>query len=291
MSASCRPTREVGRMRRILLGFVTAAAICIPSVVDAQAPAAVDTVQSPHSLTGSLTLVSDYRFRGLSQTYKGPAVQGGFDYSHSSGLYLGNWNSNVAGQIYTGGSGIEMDVYGGYKRSFGNFGFDVGYLYYLYPKAEFQSAGDGNKSFDNQETYLGGSWKWISLKYSLAVSEYFGLGSTQVNGGYWANKNDGSLLPDRGGSKSSSYLDLTANVPAGENLTIGGHVGRVKVKNYGVLDYTDWKLGATYNLTGWLLAASYVDTNASRDWYYTGGSKGTKDSGTGGVVVSIGRTF
>jgi uncharacterized protein (TIGR02001 family) len=278
-------------MRRSLLSLVVAGAACVSSVVSAQRPAPADSAKSPHTLTGSVTLVSDYRFRGISQTYKGPAVQGGFDYAHSSGFYLGNWDSSVASQVYTGGSGIEIDVYGGYKRSFGGFGFDIGYLYYHCPNAEFQSAGHGSQGFDNQDVYLGGSWKWISLKYSLAVSDYVGLGSTQVNGGYWSDKNDGSLLPDRGGSKNSYYLDLTANVPVGEKLTIGAHVGTLKVKHYGELDYTDWKLGVTYNLKGWLIGAAYVETDASRDWYYTGGSQGNKDTGTATVVVSVGKTF
>ena len=225
-------------MRRTLLGLAVAGAICIPSIANAQTPAPDDAVRSSHTLTGNVTLVSDYRFRGISQTYEGPAIQGGFDYSHASGFYLGNWNSNVASQVYTGGSGIEMDVYGGYKRSFGDFGFDIGYLYYYYPRAEFESTDVGSQRFDTQEIYLGGSWKWISLKVFLAVSDYFGLGSTQVNGGYWASKSDGSLLPDRGGSRNSSYLDLTANIPVGDKLTIGAHVGSLKAKNYGELDYT-----------------------------------------------------
>jgi uncharacterized protein (TIGR02001 family) len=274
-----------------LLGFAVVGATCIPSVANAQTPAPADSTPSPHTLTGNVTLVSDYRFRGISQTYEGPAVQGGFDYSHSSGFYLGNWNANVASQVYTGGSGIEMDVYGGYRRSFGGFGFDLGYLYYHYPNAEFQSAESGSQGFDSQDIYLGGSWKWISLKYSLAVSDYFGLGPTQVNGGYWSDKNDGSLLPDRGGSKNSHYLDLTASLPVNEKLTIGAHVGTLNVTNYAELDYTDWKLGVTYNLKGWLLGAAYVDTDASCDWYYTGGSKGNKDTGTATVVVSVGKTF
>ena len=80
-------------------------------------------------------------------------------------------------------------------------------------------------------------------------------------------------------------------MPAGEKFTIGIHVGRLNVKNYGALDYTDWKLSVTYSLKRWLLAASYVATDASRDWYYTGGSKGNKDTGTASAVVSIGRTF
>ena len=271
--------------------LAVAGASCIPSIANAQTPAPDDAVRSSHTLTGNVTLVSDYRFRGISQTYEGPAIQGGFDYSHASGFYLGNWNSNVASQVYTGGSGIEMDVYGGYKRSFGDFGFDIGYLYYYYPQAEFESAEGGSQRFDTQEIYLGGSWKWISVKVFLAVSDYFGLGSTQVNGGYWASKSDGSLLPDRGGSKNSSYLDLTASIPVGDKLTIGAHVGSLKAKNYGELDYTDWKLGLTYNVKGWLLGAAYVDTDASRDWYYTGGSTGNRETGTATVVASVGRTF
>jgi uncharacterized protein (TIGR02001 family) len=288
---SVHQSRGADRLRTTFVSLAVAGAICIPSVVSAQTPAPADAARSPHTLTGSVTVVSDYRFRGISQTYEGPAVQGGFDYSHSSGFYLGNWNSSVASQVFTGGSGIEMDVYGGYKRSFGDLGFDVGCLFYHYPKAEFQGAGLRGKGFDTQELYLGGSWKWIALKYSLAVSDYFGLGSTQVNGGYWAGKNNGSLLPDRGGSKGSYYLDVTANIPVGEKLTIGAHVGTLQVENYGELDYSDWKLGVTYNLKGWLLGAAYADTNASRDWYYTGGSKGTKDIGTATIVVSVGKTF
>jgi uncharacterized protein (TIGR02001 family) len=278
-------------MRTSFVGLALAGAACVSSVVSAQTPAPADSAKSPHTLTGSVTLVSDYRFRGISQTYEGPAVQGGFDYAHASGFYLGNWNSNVASQVYTGGSGIEMDVYGGYKRAFGDVGLDVGYLYYHYPNAEFESAGHGSQGFDSQDLYFGGSWKWVSLKYSLAVGDYFGLGSTQVSGGYWSNKHDGSLLPDRGGSKDSYYLDLTANVPVGKTLTIGAHVGTLKVKHYGELDYTDWKLGVTYSRKSWLFGAAYVDTDASRDWYYTGGSKGNRDTGTATVVVSVGKTF
>jgi uncharacterized protein (TIGR02001 family) len=278
-------------MGKTLLWLAAAGFACMPSVVSAQTPAAPDSARSPHTLTGSVTLVSDYRFRGIAQTYLGPAIQGGFDYSHATGFYVGNWDSNVASQVYTGGVGIEMDVYGGYKRSFGRLALDVGYIYYHYPSAQFQSEGNEAQSFDTHEVYFGGSWKWLSLKYSIAASDYFGLGSSQVNGGYWAHQEDGSLLPDRGGSAGTYYLDLAANVPVWEKLTVGVHVGTLKVGNYGELDYTDWKLGATYNLKGWLLGAAYVDTNASHDWYYSTGSNGNQHTGGATGVISIGHAF
>ena len=65
-------------------------------------------------LTGNMSLVGDYRFRGFTQTNYGPAIQGGLDWEHRSGLYLGNWNSSVAQNLYNGAS-LEMDFYGGFK--------------------------------------------------------------------------------------------------------------------------------------------------------------------------------
>ena len=77
-------------MRKTLLATAVAAAAAMPGLASAQA-------SSPHSITGNLSIVSDYRFRGISQTFVQPAIQGGIDYSHKSGFYLGNWNSNVSG--------------------------------------------------------------------------------------------------------------------------------------------------------------------------------------------------
>ena len=71
---------------------------------------------SPHTLTGNLGLFSSYRFRGIDQTFNKPALQGGIDYSHSSGIYVGNWNSNVnSGAGFPEGN-LEMDFYGGWKN-------------------------------------------------------------------------------------------------------------------------------------------------------------------------------
>ncbi|HEV7477697.1 MAG TPA: TorF family putative porin, partial [Burkholderiales bacterium] len=145
-------------MRKSILTLSVAAALATPGLAAAQA-AAPAAAPAPSPVTGNMTIASDYRFRGISQTYLGPAIQGGIDYAHPSGFYIGNWNSNVASQVYSGGSGIEMDFYGGYKKAFGDIGLDVGFIYYYYHNAEFLS-----KKFNNQEIYIGGSWKWLSAK-------------------------------------------------------------------------------------------------------------------------------
>ncbi|HYY60861.1 MAG TPA: TorF family putative porin, partial [Burkholderiales bacterium] len=104
-------------MRKFVVPLALAASASASGIASAQQAA-----PAPSPLTGNMTLVSEYRFRGIDQTFGKPAIQGGFDYAHSSGVYLGNWNSNVSsGAGYPHGN-IEMDFYGGYKRAFGDFG-------------------------------------------------------------------------------------------------------------------------------------------------------------------------
>ena len=274
-------------MRKSVLSAAVAVALSAPVFANAQAPA-------PSPITGNMSIASDYRFRGISQTYTGPAIQGGVDYAHASGLYLGNWNSNVSSILFSGGSGIEMDFYGGWKKSFGDFGLDIGSIYYYYPNAEFNtntgSAG-GSAEFDNWEVYIGGTWKWLSAKLYYALDDYFGLGNVQAGDGYFLHKDTGAPLGGKGDSNGTTYIDLGVTYPVSDKLSIVGHYGMLKVKNYGDLDYNDWKVGATYDLNGWVFGAAYVDSDASSDWYYTFGSKGNKETGKSTVVFSVSKSF
>ena len=265
-------------MRKHFVSLSAALALAAPLVAAAQAPAA-----SP--LAGNLSIVSDYRFRGISQTYLGPAVQGGVDYAHPSGFYVGNWNSSVSSLVFTGGSGIEMDFYAGYKKTFGDIGVDLGTIYYWYPKAEVAGA-----DFDNWEIYFGASWKWLSGKFFYALSDYFGLNSTQATA-YWVHRETGASLPANGGSDGTWYLDLTATIPVTKQLSVVAHYGMLEVEKYAELDYKDWKLGVTYDLNGWILGAAYVDTDADTNWWYTAGSRGNKSTGDSTIVFSVTKTF
>ena len=264
---------------RSLVALALAGAFAVPVLAE-------DAPPPEHSLTGNLGLFSSYRFRGIDQTFGKPALQGGVDYAHSSGLYLGNWNSNVSsGAGYPEGN-LEMDFYGGYKASFGDFGIDVGGLYYYYPGTDLTIGNRGKTNtgrVDNMEIYLAASWKFLSLKYSHALTDYF-------------------AMPD---SQGSGYLDLSANYDLGEGWGINGHVGHLNFRNVTNGSYTDWKLGVTKDISGWVLGAAYVDTNAkgscgSGEFYcfsnslnnqnVQDGSK-TRDAGRGVAVLSVGKTF
>ena len=93
-------------------------------------------------VTGNLGLTSDYRFRGISQSQNAPAIQGGVEYAHESGLYVGNWNSSVSSQVYTNGSGVESDLYGGFKKDvYKGITVDLGTYNYFYPRANVAGTG------------------------------------------------------------------------------------------------------------------------------------------------------
>ena len=102
-------------MKKLLLASAISGLFTLPGVAGAQTAPAAAASTPQHTFTGNATLVSDYRFRGITQTFKLPAVQAGFDYAHSSGVYLGTWASNVSNNVYANGAGLEWDFYGGYQ--------------------------------------------------------------------------------------------------------------------------------------------------------------------------------
>jgi uncharacterized protein (TIGR02001 family) len=291
-------------MRKTLLALAVASAVTLPGLAGAQDKKEEAKPASPHTITGNLGLFSSYRFRGIDQTFGKPALQGGIDYSHSSGFYLGNWNSNVnEGAGFPAGN-LEMDFYGGWKNTWGDWGLDVGAIYYYYPGTDANVA-NGTQfinprnatdihtgKIDNKEIYIGGSWKWISLKYFHAIDDYFSLP----------------------GTKGSHYWDLSATYDLGGGWNILGHVGQFKLKGWSTGtdltngDYTDWKIGVTKDISGWVFGAAYIDTsakgscNAANPGFYCFanqlpnagiGGAGTKfkDAGRGIVVLSVSKTF
>lgn len=289
-------------MKKVIIATALAAAFALPAFAQTAAAPAPAAEASPHTLTGNVGLFSSYRFRGIDQTFGKPALQGGVDYAHSSGLYAGNWNSNVSSGAGFPDGNLEMDFYGGYKTAIGDFGLDVGAILYYYPGSEGKVLGAGASSgaVTNKEIYIGGSWKFLSLKYSHSVDDYFSLRG-------W----DSTFTTTGKSTRGTGYLDLSANYDLGNGWGINGHVGRLNAKNMNNADYTDWKLGVTKDVNGWVFAASYIDTNAEgscsgassiQPYCFSNsnsdnnagginfGSK-NKDAGRGIAVVSVSRSF
>ena len=205
--------------------------------------------------------VTDYRYRGISQSRLKPAIQGGADFAHKSGFYIGTWASSIKWIKDGGGdANAEVDLYGGYKFTAGDFGLDVGLLRYLYPGSNLPI------NPDTTEVYVAGTFGPATLKYSHAVTNLFGF-------------ND---------SKNSYYLDLNATFETGFwGLTFTPHIGYQRVAHNSNFSYTDWSLGLGKDFgNGFSVSLAYVDTNTSNYIAPNG-----KDLGKATAVLGVKYTY
>jgi len=293
-------------MKTLFRSSLLFAAAALPLSLHAQTPAPSPAPEPDYTFAGNMTIGSDYRFRGVSQTFGGnnfwaPTIQGGVDFTHKSGFYVGNWNSNVSGNQYPNGSSIEMDFYGGWKGSWDDFGLDVGTYYYYYPGAKFtgpvrnakgQATGATyDQDIYNWEVYVGASWKFLSAKYYYSFTDYFGL-SKDVASNY-SNKAGTAFLGPNGNTKGTQYLTASATYEVAPKFNILGGIGYTWVANYGSqLNYFDYKVGVTYDLDGWVLGLAGVGTNANEQWWYAANGSGTvRDVGKFNAVLTVTKTF
>lgn len=228
------------------------------------APAAQASDAAPaHALSFNASLTSDYRYRGLSQTRRQPAIQGGADYTHSpTGFYAGAWASSIKWIKDLGGdAGAEIDMYAGKRGEWtsGGASYDVGVLYYAYPSNEL------NPDADTVEVYGQVGFGPAYVKYSHSTSNLFGTAD----------------------SKGSGYLDLGANVELMPGLVLNLHAGRQMVANNGAYSYNDFKIGVTKDLGYASLAVAVIgaDTHA-----YVSPVNG-KNLAAASAVISISKTF
>lgn len=242
---------------------------------------AADSVTS-HSFTANATLASEYLYRGIAQTRGKPALQGGVDYAHSSGLYAGLWGSNISWvDDATAGShaNLEIDAYGGYKASVSeDWGYDLGVLTYNYPGS---GKPVGAAQPDTTELYAALNWKWLVVKYSRSTSGLFGWTKTV------------------GGEKTvgSSYMEMNANYDLGNSWGVNAHAGHQNVNGRDSASYTDYKLGVSKDIKIGSLNLAYSTTNAksscsvSEDYCLVNTEGGTYDAAQSRVVLSLTKTY
>ncbi len=209
-------------------------------------------------LTFNVGAVSDYRYRGISQTRLKPAVQGGVDYA-AGGFYVGGWASTIKWIEDAGGDAkVEIDVYAGYKGELTkSLSYDVGVLTYQYP---------GHKlgvSPNTTEIYGGLSLGPATLKISNSVTNLFGFAD----------------------SKNSQYYDLSATFDLGNGFSLTPHIGRQVVRNNSASTYTDASLAVSKDFSGLVVSLTAVDARTGA--YFGNG----KDLGKRGVVLGAKYNF
>ena len=237
-----------------------------------------------------MALSSDYRTRGISQSDKKPALSGGFDVSHSSGFYFGNWNSNIDSTYYQGAN-IEMDFYGGFKYPVGDVTLDLGAFYYYYPGSGRKPSNPvEGRGVDNKEIYVAASYGPVTAKFYYPIGDFF---SFQKN----SSPTKAGRLKD---AEGSYYLDISGSHDLGNGFGLIGHFGYQKLEgaakdalgyagNRRPKDYEDWKLGVTYSFAnGFVATIAYIDT--SIDTVNVNVSSTRSLSGATGVF-SLSKTF
>jgi uncharacterized protein (TIGR02001 family) len=230
----------------------------------AAAPAAAADLGGGFSVGGGATIVSDYRFRGISQTDKRFAVQGTFTLSHSSGVYASWWGSSIDDYVANGGD-AENDLILGYKKTFGSTTIDGGVLYYYYP-------GSHGANTDFAEPYF-------------KVTQAFGPVSATGTVAYAPKQ---KALTVGNGKEDNLYLagDVAYAVPK-TPVSLTGHFGHSFGPSYLTIgkEYSDWSLGATVTVKNLTAGLQYVDTNKSLF------SPSGRNISKAGVVASLGVTF
>ena len=196
------------------------------------------------TINGTATLVSDYRFRGISQTDKDFAVQGSLTLTHKSGLYVGVWGSSID-EYVAAGSDQEIDLTIGYKKTFNGTTVDVGVLYYVYPgHAKIIPGYDANFF----EPYIG-------------ISRTFGPVTAKVSAAYAPKQ---KALSVGAGKEDSLYVAGDFSAALGSSgVSLTARVGRSFGPSFLTIgkNYTDWGLGASYAWKNLSFGVSYVDTN------------------------------
>ncbi len=240
-------------MKKTALSLITLA-LASGAAMAQTAPAAPES-----TLSFNAGVVTDYRYRGISQSSRNPAVQIGADYAHKSGFYIGAWhstiqwitdNSSYAPATTVKGAG-ELDIYGGYKGEIiKGLGYDVGMLRYEYLGNTLEDTG-GTKYgiYDNANTtevYGALSYGMFTAKYSFSTTPLFG-----------------NLR-----SQGSGYLDLSANIDLGNGLSVVPHFGAQSVANVPVAAYNDYSITLNKDFgNGMVASLAYVTTNANTTNY------------------------
>lgn len=212
-------------------------------------------------VTGNAAITSDYVFRGLTQTWSHPAIQGGADLTLANGFAAGTWASSVSDNSYPNGS-MEWDLYASYGRNFNaDWSWRAGLYAYLYPGAELRQPGMHSRAFDTVEANVALSWKQLTLKYNQSLTDYFGA---DVEQGY------------RDNSRGTYYLQLDAALPVNDAWSVLLHAGHTHYSTTlvtplatGARDpsYNDASVAVKYQFSRHFSATAGVSLADNRDFY------------------------
>ena len=266
-------------MKKVVLSAVAALATITAApafAADMPVKAKAPVVAAPPSqwdVLFGVAFTTDYVLRGISQSNHKPAVQGYYEIDYKAldwlTLYTGVWGSS----LYGGAADAEFDISGGARFAWGNFGLDLGYVYYYYPEGT-----DAGRTF--------GSFGEFYAKGSYKVADWLTIGAVIDGGG---NFNDGVAVV---GSKTAYYylgnatVTLPVTLPYGITMAINGELGHQVYDCTGCIDYTFWDIGLDFVYKAVTLDLRYTDTD-KHNTFFSPAAYGTKDLAHSAFVATL----
>lgn len=256
-----------------------------------------EEVAPPYTLSGTVSLVSEYMSRGMHMNWDNPALQGSVDFVHSSGWYASLWGSQVDDKYYANGS-TEIDVLAGFRGAIDkHWGYDVGIGAYFYPGANWGKLKPSpwpSGRYDTVEATFAINYDWVSVKYSHTLTDYYGYDDQTVP---LMAYNSGVVGGVKSGhdTKGSGYLEANANYDLGSGYLLGLHAAYQHVSHSKRLDYSDYRVGLTKSLPhGWSAALNYTTTHNAEiyDKFLSATGNGqTMDIGGSAWVLGVTKAF
>ena len=208
-----------------------------PDKAEIEAP---EEAEGPITISGGATIVSDYRFRGVSLSDKDFAFQPTLTVSHESGFYVGIWASNIAANV---GDDVEVDLYAGFAGG-DAVTYDIGATYYVYPGVS-------------------------GINYYEVIGKIgTGIGPATVGATV-------AYVPEQDNVGGDDNIYVAANAAIALPDSPISIVGSVGFEDGAFADEKiDWSLGLTAEVAGFTVGAAYVDTNRRTTFAFKDSSAG-----------------
>ncbi len=285
-------------MRKSLLSLAVLGALSVPTLSFAADATPATAVATPDwTFPSSIGMVSDYIWRGQTQTWGKPAVQAGIEADHASGLYAGVWGSNVSSH-WLPNANLETDWSVGFRNAFAtDFKYDVGGTYIYYPGGNFDKVSTTtyqSSKLNSLELYASLGWKWFTVKGGYMPTKFYGwnVDNSKPSVGFPnGNVNAGVT----GNTNGAYYYMGSVSYDVMPTLNLAAEVGRQTIENSTGLDWTWYKVGATKSFDGgWAVNAFYTGTTGSSAYenygsFDNGSDKRSIDQNK--VVIGLSKSF
>lgn len=291
--------------KNLLLLAAIGLALTHGSIAFAEEAAAAPAASAPEpdwTFPAGISFVSDYIFRGQTQTWGRPAAQFFIEADHKSGFYAGFAASNVSDH-WLPGANLETDLFAGFRGKLSDVGYDVGAIYYMYPSADwdksafnpplFPAGTTKSNKLDTGEAYVALSYNWLTFKTGITFTEYFGWNTNNSGVGFgFAGDLKAGVT---GNTTGSIFYELNASKEVFPTWTVSGQLGRQEINHAKGLDITYYKVGVTKALpNNFSIGAFYSGTDepdAYKNFISLRNATSTYDIAKDKFFVSISKNF